>query len=114
MAVRSFLLAALLVAFAAVDASAQRSKTRFDGIRDCERSGRIQFFRHNPSFRRFVIERAGIDVDRYGHRVGNQFISTIYRGKAIYEAAAGAHHVRFICLHAGPSRGAVFVYTLVD
>ena len=114
MAVRPFLLAALLLAVTAADASAQRTKTRFDGIRDCERSGRLQFFRHNPSFRRFVIERAGIDVDRFGDRVGNQFVSTIYRGKASYEAAAGTQSVRFICLHAGAARGAVFVYTLVD
>jgi hypothetical protein len=114
MAVRPFFLAVLLLAVTSADASAQRTKTRFDGIRDCERSGRMQFFRHNPNFRRFVIERAGIDVDRYGDRVGNQFVSTIYRGKATYEAAAGTQNVRFICLHAGAGRGAVFVYTLVD
>jgi hypothetical protein len=114
MAVKSLLLAFLFLLIAAADAAAQRARTRFDGIRDCERSGRLQFVRHNPAFRRFVIDRAGIDVDRYSDRVGTQFISTIYRGKATYEAANGAQHVRFICLHAGTRAGAVFVYTLLD
>jgi hypothetical protein len=113
MAVRA-LLAAIILALAAPEASAQRTKTRFDGIRDCERSGRIQFFRHNPTFRRFVIDRAGVDVDRFSDQVGTQFVSTIFRGRAIYEAASGAQYVRFICLHAGAGRGAVFVYTLAD
>jgi hypothetical protein len=114
MAVRSFFLAALLLALTVADASAQRARTRFDGIRDCERSGRLQFFRHNPGFRRFVIDRAGVDVDRYTDRIGTQFVSNIYRGKATYDAGIGAQNVRFICLHAGPRRGALFVYTLLD
>jgi hypothetical protein len=114
MAVKSLLLAFVLIALAVGDASAQRTKTRFDGIRDCERSGRLQFFRHNPAFRRFVIDRAGIDVDQFSDRVGTQFVSTIYRGIATYEAAGGAQRLRFICLHAGAGRGAVFVYTLSD
>jgi hypothetical protein len=114
MAVKSFVLAVIVLAFAAAEVSAQRARTRFDGIRDCERSGRLQFFRHNPTFRRFVIHRAGVDVDHYADRIGTQFVSTIYRGKAIYEAAAGAQYVRFICLHAGAGRGALFVYTLAE
>jgi hypothetical protein len=114
MAVKSLLLAALLLALAVTDASAQRARTRFDGIRDCERGGRLQFVRHNPAFRRFVIDRAGVDVDRFADRVGTQFVSTVYRGNATYEAAGGAQRVRFICLHAGAGRRAVFVYTLSD
>jgi hypothetical protein len=114
MAVRALFLAAIILALGAPEASAQRTRTRFDGIRDCERSGRIQFIRHNPTFRRFVIDRAAIDVDRFSDRVGTQFVSTIFRGKATYEAAGGAQNVRFICLHAGNGRGAVFVYTISD
>jgi hypothetical protein len=95
-------------------ASAQRSMTRFDAIRDCERTGRLQFTRHNPGFRRFLIDRAKVETDRFGDRVGTQFISAVYHGTAAFEAAQGPRRVRFICLHAGPGRGAAFVYTLSD
>jgi hypothetical protein len=117
MGVRGFGLGALLGALVlgqVAPAEAARSRTRFDGIRDCERTGTVQFLRHNPGFRRFAIDRAHVDVDRYADRVGAQFISTIYHGKATYETAAGARTTRFICLHGGMGRRAVFVYTLPE
>src|SRR6266849_1484722 len=43
---------------------------------------------------------------------GTTFVSTIYHGKATYEAAKGPQPTRFICMHGGGGRGAVFVYTL--
>ena len=105
---------ALMVALAVPAEAARRTKTRFDGIRDCERTGSAQFLRHNPSFKRFLIDRANVEVDKYVDRVGSQFVSSIYHGKATYEAAAGARATRFICLHGGMGRRAVFVYTLPD
>jgi hypothetical protein len=51
-------------------------------------------------------------TDRFADKVGSQFVSTIYYGKALYEAGSGATTVPFICLHAGVGRGPVFVYTL--
>jgi hypothetical protein len=93
-------------------ASAQR--TKFDGLRQCERFGALQFRKHNPAFRRFMIDRSSVSEDKFVDQVGQQFVSTIYHGKAIYEAAAGPKHVRFICLHAGYRRGPVFVYTLPE
>jgi hypothetical protein len=112
--VKTLLAAALLLALAAPADAARRTKTRFDGIRDCERTGSAQFLRHNPAFRRFVIDRANVDTDRFADRIGTMFISTIYHGKATYEAAAGPKTTRFICLHGGLGRRAVFVYTLPD
>lgn len=114
MALKASLLAAALLVVAAAEASAQRTMTRFDGIRDCERHGAIQFMRQNPLFRRFVIDRAGIETERFSDRVGSQFVSTIYRGTATYEAGFITRKVRFICLHAGVGRGAVFVHTSPD
>jgi hypothetical protein len=105
---------ALIVALAVPAEAARRTKTRFDGIRDCERTGSAQFLRHNPTFKRFLIDRANVEVDKYVDRVGSQFVSSIYHGKATYEAAAGARPTRFICLHGGMGRRAVFVYTLPD
>jgi hypothetical protein len=101
---------ALLLAFALPATAAPRAKTRFDGIRDCERLAAVQFKRHNPAFRRFIIDRANVDDDKYADSVGTTFVSTIYHGKATYEAAKGPQPTRFICMHGG--RGAVFVYTL--
>jgi hypothetical protein len=94
--------------------AAPRAKTRFDGIRDCERLAAVQFRRHNPAFRRFVIDRAAVTVDRYADQVGATFIAAIYHGTAIYEGSRGPHTTRFICLHGGVGKDAVFVYTLPD
>ena len=108
------LICALLLAAAAPAAAASRSKTWFDGIRDCERTAGVQLRRHNPAFRRFMIDRATVASDRYADRIGPMFVSTVYHGRATYEAAAGPRVTRFICLHGGMHRRALFVYTLPD
>jgi hypothetical protein len=108
------LICALLFAAAAPATAAARSKTRFDGIRDCERTAGVQLRRHNPAFRRFMIDRAHVTSDRYADRIGPMFVSTVYHGRATYEAAAGPRVTRFICLHGGMHRRALFVYTLPD
>jgi hypothetical protein len=110
--VRAPLAGALILALTLPAAAAPRAKTKFDGIRDCERLGAVQFKRHNLAFKRFVIDRASVEDDKYADQVGNTFVSTIYRGKATYEAAKAAGATRFICLHGGVGRDAVFVYTL--
>jgi hypothetical protein len=106
------LLGAALAVLLASGAQAQTSK--FDGLRGCERIGAVQFKRHNPAFRRFRIERAGVAVDRYAAMVGNQYVATIYSGKASYDGGSGAKPVRFVCLHGGIGRGPLLVYTLAD
>jgi hypothetical protein len=108
--VKALLTGACLTALLAGDATAQH--TRFDAINGCERIGAIRFKHQDPAFRRFIIDRARIVTDRVAERAGNQFIATVYNGTATYEAAAGPKTVRFICLHGGAGRGAVFVYTL--
>jgi hypothetical protein len=110
-AVKPYLAVALLL-LTVSDTAAQRVRTRFDGLRDCERAGTIQFMRHNPQFRRFLIDRAGIEVERYNDRIGSQFVSTIYRGTATYDGPLGIRKVRFICLHPGPGHRAVYVATM--
>jgi hypothetical protein len=110
--VKALLLAAALAVTMVAPAAAQR--TTFSALSQCSRYAAVQFKRHDPGFRRFVIERASVTEDRFSDRVGNQFVSTIYRGKATYEGPAGPRLVRFICLHGGIGRGAVFVYMLSD
>ena len=104
----------LLLALALPVSAAPRAKTKFDGIRDCERMGSVQFKRHNPAFKRFVIDRSTVEHDKYADKVGQTFVSTIYHGKATYEASTGPRPARFICLHGGVGQGAAFVYTMPD
>ena len=118
MGLRALLAGAILLAIALSQATpaaaAPRVKTRFDGIRDCEQLAAVQFKRHNPAFRRFIIDRANVEDDKYADQVGPMFVSTIYHGKASYDAGKGPLPTRFICLHGGVGRNAVFVYTLPD
>ena len=114
MGLRPLLVGALVLTLAEPAAAATRAKTRFDGIRDCERAGTLQFMRQNPAFKRFVIDRANVIAEKYADQVGNRFVSTVYHGKATFEAALGPRQTRFICLHGGIGRRAVFVYALPD
>ena len=102
--------AALCALAAAPSAFAQKSTE--DGLRDCEKLAAIKFKGENPAFKRFAIARAEAQEDKFADKVGTQFVSTVYHGKATYQAAGEPAEVRFICLHGGLGKGAVFVYTL--
>lgn len=109
----SALTGAILFAAPAAEA-ANRAKTRFDGIRDCERTGNLQLRRHNPSFRRFTIDRSHVNSERYAERVGSVFVATVFSGRATYEGAGGPRMTKFVCLHGGMHRRALFVYALPE
>jgi hypothetical protein len=109
-AVRIAALALLGLLLGAPASLAQR--TTYDGLIGCERYAAVEFKRRNPAFRRFVIDRASVTVDRFADRVGSQFVSTVYHGRASYDAGTGAKTVRFLCLHGGVERGPLFVYAL--
>jgi hypothetical protein len=103
-------LATLLCALAAVPALAQKSTE--DGLRDCEKLAAVMFKRENAAFKSFGIERASVEEDKFADKVGTQFVSTVYHGKAVVQDTGAPQNVGFICLHAGLGKGAVFVYTL--
>ena len=100
----------VLCALAAAPALAQKSTE--DGLRDCENVAAVKFKQENSAFKKFAIARADVEEDKFADKVGAQFVSTVYHGKATYQAAGEPAEVRFICLHAGVGKGAVFVYTL--
>ena len=114
MGLKPALAGAVVLALALPAAAAPRAKTQFDGIRDCERRAAVQFRRHDPAFKRFLVDRASVSVDKFADMVGPTFVSSIYRGKATYDAAKGPRPSRFICLHGGVGKDAMFVYTLPD
>ena len=101
---------AALCALAAAPALAQKSTE--DGLRDCEKLAAVKFKRDNPNFKRFAIQRADVEEDKFADKVGSQFVSTVYHGKATYQDTGEPQAVRFICLHGGLGKGAVFIYTL--
>jgi hypothetical protein len=97
----------------AIAAPALAQKSTEDGLRDCEKLAAVKFKQENSSFKKFVIERGdSIEEDKFADKVGTQFVSTIYHGKAVYQSSGEPDTVRFICLHAGLGKGAVFIYTL--
>ena len=114
MGVKTTIALAGLAALVLSSIPAQAQRTRFQGIAQCSRHASVQFSRHDSSFRRFVIERVSVQDEKFAHLVGNQFVSTVYYGRALYENAAGPKRVRFVCLHAGSSKGPVFVYAMPE
>lgn len=105
------LVAVAIVCTLAVPALAQKSTE--DGLRDCEKLAAVKFKQENSAFKKFVIERGdSLEEDKYTDKVGTQPVTTIYHGKAVYQSSSEPDNVRFICLHAGLGRGAVFVYTM--
>jgi hypothetical protein len=102
---------AALCALAAAPAMAQKSTE--DGLRDCEKLAAVKFKQENPSFKKFAIERGdSLEEDQYTGKVGTQPVTTIYHGRAVYQSSGEPDSVRFICLHAGLGKGAVFVYIM--
>jgi hypothetical protein len=70
--------------------------------------------RNNPAFRRFTIDRGHVNSERSAERVGPVFVATVLSGRATYEGANGPRVTRFVCLHGGMHRRALFVYPLPD
>ena len=110
MGVKIALAVAVCVLCAAPAALAQKSTE--DGLRDCEKLAAVKFKQENAAFKRFEITRADVEEDKFADKVGTQFVSTVYHGNAVYQAGGEPADVRFICLHGGLGKGAVFVTTL--
>jgi 3-isopropylmalate/(R)-2-methylmalate dehydratase small subunit len=89
-----------------------RYEEKANGLRDCEKLAAVKFKQENPAFKKFAIDRANVEEDKFADKVGTQFVSTVYHGKAILQDTGAPQDVRFICLHGGLGKGAVFVYTL--
>ena len=112
MGVKLALVAALCALCVLATALALAQKSTEDGLRDCEKLAAVKFSRENAAFKKFAIARADVEEDKFADKVGTQFVSTVYHGKAVYQAGAEPADVRFICLHGGLGKGAVLVTTL--
>ena len=104
--------AAIITLFAIYAAPALAQKSTEDGLRDCEKLAAVKFKGENPAFKKFAIARADVEEDKFADKVSSQFVATVYHGKATYQSAGEPADVRFICLHGGLGKSAVFIYTL--
>jgi hypothetical protein len=98
-------------ALCAVSAAFAQKSTE-EGLHDCEKLAAVKFRQENAAFKKFAINRADVEEDKFADKVGTQFVSTVYHGKAVYQSSGAPIDVRFICLHGGLGKGAVFVYVL--
>ena len=107
MGLKLALVAALCALAAAPSALAQKSTE--DGLCDCENLAAVKFKQENQAFKKFAITRADVEEDKFADKVGTQFVSTVYHGKATYQAGGEPADVRLICLHGELGKGALFV-----
>ncbi|MGL4975586.1 MAG: hypothetical protein ACRC56_09840 [Bosea sp. (in: a-proteobacteria)] len=105
MPVRSLVLSsAVLFALGAKPAAAQQ-----DFLVECERFGVAFTKKHGASTSNIKIERGNaLNVNRFDDSVGSQFVSTEFSGFAMVTDGEGARRQRFVCLHEGAGKRAVY------
>ena len=82
----------------------------YDGIGDCERHASEFYKARDAEFKSFVINRGSVEESAFEAKVGAQHVAAIFDGRATYTDRRGKRTGRFICLHAGSGKGALFVY----
>jgi len=103
-----------LVAFAALLCLATPPASA-DEIDDCEQLGTAQLSNEANNPRQFTIDRDALNFDKAEVTVGSEFVSSVLHGPAKLAINSGeADPVRFICLHGGTGKGALFFWLLPD
>jgi hypothetical protein len=91
----------LLVSFA--------SSARADVLQDCERFATVQFRKNGSDITRVEVERPQSPIiDRYDAKVGSQYVSAEVMGFVRLTTPSGVRRQRYLCLHAGEDKGAVY------
>jgi hypothetical protein len=80
-----------------------------DALQDCERFATAHFKKNGSDVTRVQIERtASPIIDRYDAKVGSQYVSSEVMGFVRLTTPAGIKRQRYLCLHAGDGKGAVY------
>ncbi len=80
-----------------------------DTLQDCERFAIAHFKKNGSDVTRVQVERpAAPIIDRYDAKVGSQHVSSEVMGFARLTTPAGTKRQRYLCLHAGDGKGAVY------
>ena len=105
--------AAVLAGFSAVVLQAPFAFA--DGLADCERYGVAFSKRQGGTVSRIQIEKGNsLVVNRFDEKVGSQMVATEYTGFARVTTPEATRRQRFVCLHAGDGKQAVYFVVLLD
>lgn len=89
--------------------SSQPVLAQQDFLVECERFGVAFLKKHGASTSSIKIERGNaLNVNRFDDTVGSQFVSTEFSGSARITDGEGARRQRFVCLHEGAGKKAVY------
>ena len=84
-------------------------------IDDCEQLGAAQLSNEADRPRVFIVDRKALNFDKAETKVGSEFVSSVLHGPARLAINSGAPDpVRFVCLHGGNGKGALFFWLLPD
>jgi hypothetical protein len=80
-----------------------------DGPGDCERYGMVFFKRQGGMISRIQIDKGdSLVVNRFDDKVGSQMVATEYMGFARVTTPEGTKRQRFVCLHEGDGKRALY------
>jgi hypothetical protein len=86
-----------------------------DGPGDCERYGVAFSKRQGGTISRIQIDKGdSLVVNRFDDKVGSQMVATEYMGFARVTTPEGAKRQRFICLHEGDGKRALYFGLLFE
>jgi hypothetical protein len=91
------------------------SSARADGPGDCERQGLAFSKRQGGTISRIQIDKGdSLVVNRLDDKVGNQMVSIEYMGFARVTTLEGIKRQRFVCLHEGDGKRALYFGLLME
>jgi hypothetical protein len=87
-----------------------------DEIDDCQKLGAEQIEKDSGHPAVFEIDRAALNFDKAEATIDKTFISSVLHGPAKLGGTGEGEveSVRFICLHGGTGKGALFFWLLPD
>lgn len=98
--------AALILLLVSTTGPAQAQQ---DFLVECERFGVAFTKKHGASTSKIQIDRGNaLSVNRFDDSVGSQFVSSEFSGFARVTDGEGMRRQRFVCLHEGAGKKAVY------
>ncbi len=91
------------------------ASARADGPADCERQGVAFAKRQGGTISRIQIDKGDrLVVNRFDDKVGSQMVATEYMGFARVTRPEGTKRQRFVCLHEGDGKRALYFGLLFE
>lgn len=91
------------------------ASARADGPGDCERYGVAFSKRQGGTISRLQIDKGdSLVINRFDDKVGSQMVATEYMGFARVTTPEGTKRQRFVCLHEGDGKRALYFGLLFE